>query len=206
MLILIVARTPLFSPSSTSTIILSIVSLKLASHLCIHLFLKTPQFFLSLCDTSSVSSDLRQNWLRLLLGLRLLALLGRLPHVHLLHWGANNCLFDLSLLLIIFALFLLPGHHLLAFDTSLSQTGSLGKVIIPSLLSFFSGFLGSVPSSIIDDNDPILRHILVSTFSGLSTSSKLLLLIMLIQMLSKSLQVIELLVAVVTLKDSDASI
>ena len=91
----------------------------------------------------------------------------------------------------------------MSINTSLSQTSSLGKVTIPSLFSF--GFLSSVPSSIIYDNDPVLRHILVPTFSRCSIKC-LLFLVMLIQMLSKSLQVIELSIAVVTLEDSDASI
>ena len=116
-------------------------------------------------------------------------------------------MFNLSLLSIVFTLFFLPGQHLLTLDTSLSHPSSLGKIMISPALSFVSLFLGGVCSIIvIDDNHPILRHILVSTFSGLRTSSSLLLLIMLIQMLSKSRQVIELSIAVVTLKDSDASI
>ena len=199
MYILILASPP---PSTHCSII---ISLKIASHLCIHLFLETPQFLFSLGDTSSVSGNLCQDWLRLLLGLRLfLLLLSRLSDAHLIHWRTNNRLLNLSLLLIIFTLFLLPGHHLLAFNTSLSQTGSLRKVTIPSLFSF--GFLSSVPSSIVYDNDPILRHVFVSAFPRLSSSASLLFLVMLIQMFSKGLQVIELFIAVVTLKDSDASI
>ena len=94
----------------------------------------------------------------------------------------------------------------MSIDTSLSQTSSLGKVIIPPLLSFLSGFLVSVPSSIINYNYPILRYILVSAFPCFRTSSSLLFLVMFIQMLSKCLQVIELSIAVITFKDSDASI
>ena len=197
----------ILASSLRSTYCSIIISLKIASHLCIHLFLETPQFLFSLGDTSSVSSNLCQDWLRLLLGLRLfLLLLSRNcpSHIYLIHWWTNNRLFNLSLLLIIFLLFSLPGHHLLAFNTSLSQTGSLRKVTILSLFSF--GFLSSVSSSIVYDNDPILRHVFVSAFSRFSTSASLLFLVMLIQMFSKGLQVVELFIAVVTLKDSDASI
>ena len=109
--------------STSSSIILS---LKFTRHLSIQLFLNTPQFFLSLRHTSSLSCDLCQNWLRLLLLLLLLLLilflllLGRLSYVYLFHLWANDRLFKLSLLLIIFALFLLLSHHSLSINTSLS--------------------------------------------------------------------------------------
>ena len=107
--------------STSSSIILS---LKFTRHLSIQLFLNTPQFFLSLRHTSSLSCDLCQNWLRLLLLLLLLTLflllLGWLSSVYLFHLWANDRLFKLSLLLIIFALFLLLSHHSLSINTSLS--------------------------------------------------------------------------------------
>ena len=51
----------ILAPTLPSAYCSIIISLKFASHLCIHLFLDTPQFLFSLRDTSSVSSDLCQN-------------------------------------------------------------------------------------------------------------------------------------------------